>query len=100
MNIVWSRFLRSLYRKEPITGFLITVGAVDAAIGGLGEHWSLFAFGTGTIAVAIALRWWQQHRQATLEQTHRAPVHILPPQTSSSALPSLTMPKKQSPRRL
>jgi len=99
MDILWSRLLRSLYRKEPVTGFLITVGVVDAAIGGLGEHWSLFSFGAGTIAVAIALRWWQQQRRAAPEPMPPAPVHILPPQGSRPNLPTLTMPKQKPPGR-
>jgi hypothetical protein len=65
MDILWSRFLRALYRKEPIVGFVATVGVVDAAIGGLTEHWSLLTLGLGTVGGAIALRLWQLQRQSS-----------------------------------
>ncbi len=96
MNLIWSRFLRSAYQRDPLTSFVMTVGAVDAAIGGLNEQWSLRTAGLGTVGVAIALRWWQQYRQQPFEQHDRA-LHLLPPQSSRPTLPPL-LPKKTPPR--
>ncbi|QZZ21145.1 hypothetical protein J5X98_01155 [Leptothermofonsia sichuanensis E412] len=99
MDILWSRFLRALYRKEPIVGFVATVGVVDAAIGGLTEHWLLLTLGFGTVGGAIALRLWQLQRRQAIEQIHQNPVHLLPPQSSRPSLPTLTTGKKNPPGR-
>jgi hypothetical protein len=89
------RILKSVYRKEPISSFVMIVGAVDAAIGGIGDRWSLVTFGLGTIGVAIALRWWQsQHKQ--LEPTRQVPKY-LPASSSRPQLPPLTSTKKRPP---
>lgn len=96
MNAAWPRFLKSAYRREPISSFVITVGVVDAAIGGLDERWSLFTFGLGTVGVAIALRWWlTQRNQAELPE--RVPQHYLPPSSSRPPLPTLSNSKKNPP---
>ncbi|WP_421657902.1 hypothetical protein [Leptothermofonsia sp. ETS-13] len=100
MNVLWSRFLRSIYRKEPIVGFVATVGVVDAAIGGLSGHWSLLAVGLGTVGTAIALRLWQVQRRSATEPVGDHPAHILPPQSSRPSLPTLTASKKSPPRGL
>lgn len=97
MNAALPRFLRSAYRKEPIPSFLVTIGLVDAIIGGFGDRWSLFAVGLGTVGVAIALRWFiiQQKRP---EQPESVAQHYLPYSSSSRELPMLTMSKKKPPR--
>lgn len=96
MNASWTRLLRSAYRKEPITSFVVTVGVVDAAIGGMGASGSLLAFGLGTAGVAMALRWWQFYRSGA-EQTAPAPEYYLPPQSSRPQLPVLNVSKKNPP---
>lgn len=97
MNAVLPRFLKSAYRKEPIPSFLITIGAVDAVIGGFGDRWVLFGFGISTIAVAIALRWLllQQNR---IEPSKPVAQLYLPPHSSNIVVPPLTANKKNSPR--
>lgn len=95
MNFVLPRFLRSFYRKEPLISLLITIGIVDALIGGLDDSWSLFAFGLGTAGVSLIYRWWrmQQHRPIIPEE----PIvqHYLPPRSSSPNLPMLSLSKKK-----
>jgi hypothetical protein len=98
MNVLWSRFLRSIYRKEPIVGFVATVGLVDAAIGGLSEHWSLLVVGLGTAGTAIALRLWQVQRRSAMESVSHNPAPLLPPQSSRPSLPTLTASKKTPPK--
>lgn len=97
MNAIWSRRLRSVYRKEPITGFAIIAGAVDVAIGGIDGSVSLVAFGLSAVGVALALRWWQLQRRPS-RQPERSATYTLPPASSGSSLPMLTMPKKKPPR--
>lgn len=82
------RFVRSTYRREPVVSFAITAGVVEAAIGGLNEHWSLLTFGLGTVGVAIALRFWQQHRQS-VGFIERAPIYALPGSDVRPKLPEL-----------
>ncbi len=96
MNIALSRMFNKIYRKEPITSFAVTIGAVDATIGGLGDRWDLFAFGLSTVGVAIALRWWQLQRPQP-EPPQQAPEYYLPPSSSRPQLPLLTPTKKHPP---
>jgi len=96
MNAALPRFLKSAYRKEPLPSFLITSGIVDTVIGGFDDRWSLFTFGLGTVAIAIALRWWliQQRRPYPAQPV---PQHYLPSQSSRPALPILMTSKKNPP---
>lgn len=92
MNALLPRFLKSAYRKEPISSFIVIVGAVDAVIGGVGEHWSLLSVGLLLIVSAGFLRWWQiQKAQANLA-TQKAK-YFLPPSSSRPPLPMLTSKK-------
>jgi len=94
MNAALPRFLKSAYRKEPLPSFLITIGLVDAVIGGLDERWSLFTFGLGTVGVAIALRWWLMQQRSS-EPSQPVAQHYLPPRSSRPELPMLTVSKKK-----
>lgn len=94
MNALLPRFLKLAYRKEPISSFILLAGAVDVVIGGVGEHWSLLTFGVTTVALAIALRWWQQRSQ---DEPDPQPVKYLPPASSQTALPTLNTTKRRPP---
>lgn len=98
MNAALPRFLKSAYRKEPLPSFLITIGVVDAVIGGFGDRWSLFAFGLGTVGVAIALRWWILYSRQEEEPSQPVAQHYLPYNSSTQELPTLTISKKKPPR--
>jgi hypothetical protein len=93
----WSRLFRSVYRKEPITGFMLIVGAVDVAIGSVSESgMPLVVVGLGTVGAAMALRWLQlQHRQRPTPTEPPRSVPILPAQSSRATLPPLS--SKQPP---
>lgn len=68
MNITSPRFLKSFYRKEPITGVIITMGAVNAVLGGVNEIGSLMLLGLLASGSAIAYRWWMiQQTEARIE---------------------------------
>jgi hypothetical protein len=58
MNAIFPTFLKRLYRKEPISSFLIVVGAVDAVLGGVNEIGTLMILGLLTSGMAIGYRWW------------------------------------------
>lgn len=96
-NAVLPRFLKSAYRKDPITSILVTMGVVDGIIGGLNDRWSLFALGLAMAGISIALKWWRIQQQENLADESSVQ-HYLPPQSSSTSLPMLTTVKKQSPR--
>ncbi|MBW4472985.1 MAG: hypothetical protein KME45_21795 [Stenomitos rutilans HA7619-LM2] len=93
MHSGWSRVLRSTYQRDPAISFVLTAGVVEAAIGGLNEHWSLLTFGLGTAGVAITLRFWQQRRQVA-KWTERAPVYTLSAADARPRLPELKPKRK------
>lgn len=97
MNALVPRILKAAYRKEPISSFIVIVGAVDAVIGGVGERWSLLSFGLMMVVLAVALRWWQSQRRET-ELADQPVTHYLPPSSSRPALPILSAAKRQPPR--
>jgi hypothetical protein len=93
MNALLPRFLKVAYRKEPISSFILIVGAVDAVIGGVGGRWSLLSFGLAIAVLAALLRWWQiQKAQAAMVED--TPRHFLPPSSSRPPLPLLTSEKR------
>lgn len=96
MNIISPRFLKSFYRKEPLVSILITMGSVDALIGGLDDSWSLFFFGLGTAGVSLAYKWWRVQQRPPLPEE---PVvqYYLPSNSSSPSLPMLSVSKKKPP---
>jgi hypothetical protein len=98
MNAALNRVLKSTYRKEPISSFVMTMGAVDAAIGGLGSSGSLFSLGLGMVGIAVTLRWWQIHRTRTPD-SEAAGEYYLPPASTQSALPPLQPARRYPPNR-
>lgn len=97
MNAVLPRFLRSAYRRDPIVSVLMTVGAVDALIGGMNNSWSLFAVGLGTAGISLAFKLWRMQQRRPILDEPVAQTY-LPSQSSNSTLPILTVPKKKSSR--
>jgi hypothetical protein len=99
MNLALPRLIKSSYRREPIISILITMGVIDALIGGFDDSWSLFAFGLGTAGLTLALRLWRVQQQRPLPE-EEAPVvqRYLPSRSSSSALPMLSVSKKKPPQ--
>ncbi|WP_460200205.1 hypothetical protein [Scytonema sp. NUACC21] len=96
MNVIFPRVLKSAYRKEPLISVLITMGIVDAVIGGLDDSWSLFVVGLGTAGIALAYKFLRVQQRPPMPEE---PVvqHYLPDRSSSSALPMLTVSKKKPP---
>jgi hypothetical protein len=97
MRGLWRRFLKATYRKEPISSFVLTVGAVDAVIGGVDSCLPLLFVGGGTIGVALAIRWWKSQAQKPDFLAARTPIHYLPSRSSRPVLPQLNSPRRNSP---
>jgi hypothetical protein len=94
MNALVPRFLKSAYRKEPISSFIVIVGAVNAVLGGVGERWTLLSFGVIVMLTAAMLRWWKIHKaQATIPD--ELPRRFLAPSSPRSPLPLLTSEKQR-----
>jgi hypothetical protein len=81
-NISPPRFVKSFYRKEPITGLLITVGAVNMVLGGVNAMGSLLLLGMMVAGSSIAYRWWMI-QQAEARLSADRPLY-LPPARSQS----------------
>lgn len=89
MNPLFARFFRSVYRKEPISGFILILGATDALIGGLGGRGSLLSLGLLIALVGIIMRWRQGEKKS--QQIQPKPVrYLLPPNSSGQPLPLLS----------
>lgn len=92
MNALLPKFIKVAYRKEPISSFILIVGAVDAVIGGVGGRWSLLSFGLTMVFVAALVRWLQIQKSQE-EVAQQAPRRYLPPSSSRNPLPLLTSEK-------
>jgi len=90
-------FFKSAYRREPVISGLMTIGVVDALIGGLDDSWSLFAFGLGTAGIALAFKLWRIQQRPDMPEE---PVvqHYLPSRSSTPPLPIMTVSKKKGDR--
>ncbi|WP_244532902.1 hypothetical protein [Geitlerinema sp. PCC 9228] len=91
-----TRFWKSVYKKEPISSFLIVAGVMDVAIGGIGESWSLATFGASVVAVALVWRWWKWQRRPQAIPL-RSPAYFLP-ESPQSQLPTLKPTPKPAPK--
>jgi hypothetical protein len=85
MNLIFPPSLKKLYRKEPISSFIITVGAVDALLGGFNENGSLLILGFLVAGMALGYRWWQigRSRSMTEPMTKDRPRQLYLPERSS-----------------
>jgi hypothetical protein len=95
MNALLPRFLKLAYRREPISSFIVIVGAVDTVIGGAQARWSLFAFGLIMLVMAALVRWLKAQKAQNIitEQPAR---YFLPDTSSRTALPILSRDKHRS----
>ena len=94
MNPLFARLFRSVYRKEPISGFILVLGATDALIGGVGGRWSLLSMGLLIALLGIIMRWRQGEKKSREIATE--PVrYLLPPSSSRQPLPLLTSSKRR-----
>ena len=56
---MWQKFLRSTYRREPVTSFVMTMALMEFVIGSFEQEWSLLGV-AGVMAMGtIVLRYRQ-----------------------------------------
>jgi hypothetical protein len=88
MNAILPTVFKRLYRKEPISSFIIVVGAVDAVLGGVNEVGTLMMLGLLTSGLAVGYRWWCI-QQAETRLDRKAKQLYLPPSENRTPLPNL-----------
>lgn len=92
MNPLFARFLRAVYRKEPVSGFILLFGVTDALIGGLGGRGSLLSIGLLIALLGAIMRWRQGEKKSKAIATE--PIkYYLPPGSTRQPLPLLTSSK-------
>ncbi|OKH18426.1 hypothetical protein [[Limnothrix rosea] IAM M-220] len=80
------KFFTRIYRKEPISSFLIVMGLIQLVIGGVDSQWNLFSLGSGLVLGAFFVRW-SQIRKRRMESERVLPRRYLPPSETPSPLP-------------
>ena len=93
MNPLFARFLRTVYRKEPISGFILILGVTDALIGGLNGRSSLLSIGLLIALLGIIMRWRQGGKKSKAIAVESAR-YMLPPSSVRKPLPLLTSSKQ------
>ncbi len=75
------------------------MGIVDALIGGFDDSWALFVFGLGTAGTALIIRWLRIKQSPSLQNSDESVKQLyLPPHSSNSSLPMLSISKKKPPQ--
>jgi hypothetical protein len=90
MNILLPRVVKTAYRKEPLSSFILIVGAVDAVMGGVGERWSLCSFGVGIIVLALLVRWFQSSKGQPVQFKDSPRLYLPASSSPQDPLPLLT----------
>ncbi len=87
MNAIFPNGLKRLYRKEPISSFIMIIGAVDAVLGGVNEISTLMILGLLISGVAIGYRWWWIQRAESAADRKSKQLYLAP-QSERSPLPN------------
>lgn len=90
---MWQKLLRSTYRREPVTSFVITMALMEFMIGGFEQEWSLLGVAGVMTVGAIVLRYRQGSRRdlrSVTSDLHQRPEYYLPPANPRPILPRLT----------
>jgi hypothetical protein len=93
VNLLFARFLRVVYRKEPVSGFILILGATDTLLGGLGGRVSLLSIGLFIALLGAIMRWQQGAKKSPAIATETVR-YYLPPGSTRQPLPLLTPSKK------
>ncbi|MGL5836434.1 MAG: hypothetical protein ACRC1Z_24880 [Waterburya sp.] len=94
MNPLFARFLRAVYRKEPVSGFILILGATDVLMGGLGGRVSLLSVGLFIALLGAIMRWRQGEKKSEAIATETVR-YYLPPGSTRQPLPLLTPSKRR-----
>lgn len=93
MNPLFARFFKAVYRKEPVSGFILILGVTDALVGGMNGRDGLLSIGLLVALLGIIMRWRQGEKKSRVVASQ--PVrYLLPSGTSRQPLP-LLMPSKR-----
>lgn len=95
MNPLLAKFFRAVYRKEPISGFILILGLTDALIGGFGGRGGLLSIGLIVALLAIIMRWKQGTRKKSRAIATQPVKYLLPPGSTRQPLPLLTSSKRR-----
>ncbi len=94
MNPLFARFLRTVYRREPVSGFILILGTTDALVGGLGGRGSLLSVGLLIALLGIIMRWRQIEKKPKAIANEPAR-YLLPPSSAPQPLPLLMKDKRR-----
>ena len=95
MNPLFAKFFRAVYRKEPVSGFILILGATDALVGGLGGSGSLLSIGLLIALLGIIMRWRQGERKSPRVSSSQPAKYLLPPSSADQPLPLLVSSKRR-----
>ncbi len=89
MNPLFARFFRAVYRKEPVSGFILILGVTDALIGGLDGRGGLLSVGLLIALLGIIMRWRQGSKKSQETFAPEQVRYLLPPGSTRQPLPLL-----------
>ena len=75
----------------------MTMGAAEAALGGVSSHGGLLVLGVMMFGGALGLKWLQSLRRPDIMIDEPLAQHYLPSQLSQAELPMLSITKKRPP---
>lgn len=95
MNPLFARFFRAVYRKEPVSGFILILGATDALIGGIDGRGGLLSIGLLIALLGIIMRWRQEGKKSQAAAPEPVVKYLLPPGSTRQPLPLLMSSKRK-----
>ena len=97
MNPLFAKFFRAVYRQEPVSGFILLLGATDALVGGFSGSGSVLSVGLFIALLGIIMRWRQGERKPkrVVSSSSKPAQYLLPPGSSGKPLPLLLSSKRQ-----
>lgn len=89
MNVTLARKLKSIYRKEKISAFIFTFGAMDAILGGFSERWTLLSLGILLVIIGGWMRWLQMQKTKNIISSSNPRRYLNPSRSNLTPLPPL-----------
>ncbi|PHV62930.1 hypothetical protein VKI21_17175 [Cyanobacterium aponinum UTEX 3222] len=84
-----SHSIKKIYRKEPISAFIIIFGFVDSILGGFEERWTLLSLGLLIATTGLFMRWLQTTKPQKITTVSRTRRYLPPSRSSLTPLPPL-----------
>lgn len=88
MNPLITKLFKLIYRREPISGFILLLGVTDAIIGGVAGQVSLFSIGLLVVLLGVMIRRSRIRKFQAITMVRPAR-YRLPPSSSRQPLPLL-----------